>query len=67
MTNYGEKCSQRGWVQDIPNKELVKKAYELYKDVKNVQFVHIRAHTSNTYIHSQGNDFVDELANQCLM
>lgn len=67
VTNYGEKCSQQGWIQDIPNKELVKKAYELYKDVQNVQFLHIRAHTSNTDNHSRGNDFADKLANQCLM
>lgn len=64
-TSYGEKCSHQGWRLDIPNKELVKKVYELYKHTKTVQFVHIMAHTSNTDLHSRGNDFADKLANQC--
>lgn len=66
-TSYGEKCSHRGWCMDIPNKELVKKVYELYKNTQTVQFVHIMAHTSNTDVHSRGNDFADKLANQCFM
>ena len=62
---YGEKCYKKGWNVDIPNKELVKKAYELYMG-KNVQFIHIRAHTNNTDIHSIGNDSADKLANMAI-
>jgi len=65
-THYGAKCSKQDWMVDIPNKELVKKAYETYKNVKNIQLIHIRAHTNNTDIHSRGNDFADKLANQAL-
>lgn len=63
ILSYGEKCSKKGWNVDIPNKELVKTAYDLYKDKKNVRFIHIKAHTNNTDIHSIGNDNADKLAN----
>jgi len=63
VSSYGEKCYKNGWNVDIPNKELVKTAYEMYKDKLNVQFIHIKAHTHNTDIHSFGNDNADKLAN----
>jgi len=31
VSSYGEKCHKKYWNVDIPNKELVKTAYELYK------------------------------------
>lgn len=64
VSSYGEKCSKKGWSDvDIPNKELVKNAYEIYKDKSNIQFIHIKAHTNKTDIHSLGNDNADKLAN----
>jgi len=63
VTSYGEKCEKKAWNLDMPNKELVKEAYELYKGKSNIQFIHIRAHTDNTDIHSQGNAGADKLAN----
>jgi len=63
VSSYGEKCDKNGWNVDIPNKELVKTAYELYKDKRNVKFIHIRSHTNNTDIHSIGNSNADKLAN----
>lgn len=63
VTSYGERCYKKHWNVDIPNKELVKTAYELYKDKQNIKFIHIRAHTNNTDIHSFGNDNADKLAN----
>ena len=62
LTTYGKKCYDKNWEVDIPNKELVKKAYELYKDIKNVRFMYIKAHTSNNDIHSIGNEYADKLA-----
>ena len=63
VSTYGEKCYKHHWNVDIPNKELVKTAYELYKDHSdNVRFIHIRAHTQKTDIHSIGNDQADKLA-----
>jgi len=62
-SSYGEKCFKKGWNVDIPNKELVKTAYNMYKDKLNIQFMHVKAHTNNTDIHSSGNDNADKLAN----
>ena len=62
VTSYGDKCSIKKWRDDIPNKELVKKVYELYKGKPNVKFVHIMAHTKNMDIHSVGNSNADKLA-----
>ena len=62
-SSYGEKCFQKDWKVEIPNKDLVKKAYELYKGKSNIQFIHIKAHTNKTDIHSIGNDNADKLAN----
>jgi len=65
VSTYGEKCYKQNWNVDIPNKELVKTAYEIYKDHStNVRFIHIRAHTQKTDIHSIGNDQADKLARQ---
>ena len=66
VSSYGEKCYKKGWNVDIPNKELVKQAYELYRGNLNVQFIHIRAHTNNTDVHSIGNDSADKLANKAI-
>jgi ribonuclease HI len=66
VSSYGEKCAQSFWKKDIPNKELVKVAYEIYKDNKNVEFMHIKAHTDNQDIHSIGNDGADRLANKAI-
>ena len=63
VSSYGEKCYRKCWNVDIPNKDLVKIAYEMYKDKLNIQFIHIKAHTNNTDIHSFGNDNADKLAN----
>lgn len=61
-TTYGEKQEMANWINDIPNKELVKTIYDTYKNT-NVQFMQIKAHTNNTDIHSIGNDGADKLAN----
>jgi ribonuclease HI len=66
VSSYGEKCHLAGWKKEIPNKELVKTVYELYKDKPNIRFIHIRAHTDNTDVHSIGNDNADKLANQAI-
>jgi len=63
LSTYGEKCCKKGWTQDIPNKELVKATYELYKDCVNVKFQHIMAHTNLPDRHSVGNANADRLAN----
>jgi len=66
VSSYGEKCAQNCWKKDIPNKELVKMAYEIYKNHKNIDFMHIKAHTDNKDVHSIGNDGADRLANKAI-
>jgi ribonuclease HI len=66
VSSYGEKCCKKNWNVDIPNKELVKTAYELYKNIPNIRFIHIKAHTDNTDIHSLGNHNADRLANMAV-
>ncbi len=63
-TTYGQKCENINWKKKggIPNLELVKKAYELFKNLNNVSFKHIKAHTGLDDIHSIGNENADKLA-----
>lgn len=60
--SYGEKQAKTGWSKSIPNKALVKKAYNLYKGRDNVTFYYVKAHTKNNDIHSLGNREADKLA-----
>ncbi len=66
VSSYGRKCEIEGWTKDIPNKELVKQTYELYKDKTNVKFIHVKAHTGRHDMHSIGNDAADRLANKVI-
>ena len=61
--SYGEKCECAGWKKKkpIPNIELLKQAYLLYKN-SGVNFIHIDAHTGRQDIHSLGNEGADKLA-----
>lgn len=62
LTTYGEKCENKKWEDNIPNKNLVKYTYNLYKNKNNVKFKHIKAHTNKNDIHSIGNSQADKLA-----
>jgi ribonuclease HI len=65
-TTYGKKCSAENWQKEMPNRDLVKTIYDLYKNYQNVFFVHIMAHTGKNDIHSVGNDGADRLANDAI-
>jgi ribonuclease HI len=76
-TTYGAKCHKSGWtrkakrsgrlvdgvdhVKDMPNKELVKKAYGLCLEY-TPRFKYIRGHTGLEDEHSRGNVEADALA-----
>jgi len=62
-TTYGKKCAEINWSKDIPNKELVKLAYELANNYSNVSLKHVDAHTGRDDFFSKGNDMADKLAN----
>lgn len=66
VTSYGAKCNALNWVNDIPNKELVREVYNNYTQYSNVSFMHINSHTNKTDIHSIGNACADKLAIQYL-
>lgn len=61
-TSYGEKCAKNNWNKNIPNKNLVQHLYNIYTTNDNLKLKHIKAHTNNNDIHSQGNKKADELA-----
>ena len=58
--------TSNGWIEKKPNLELVKKAYNIYKNKYNVQFEHILAHTGKKDRHSIGNDGADRMANMAI-
>ena len=64
VTSYGDKCEKQGW-PEIPNRVLVKRVYELYKDT-HVQFIHVDAHTNRMDAHSVGNRYADALATDAI-
>ena len=61
-TSYGEKCAKQHWNKNIPNKNLVKNLYEIYKANHNLKLKHVKAHTNAQDIHSVGNKEADKLA-----
>lgn len=62
-TSYGKKCEEKEWDEEIPNIELIKIAYPLFKNKKNIQFKFVKAHTNKNDTFSIGNDGADKLAN----
>jgi ribonuclease HI len=65
-TTYGDKCAPKKF-HNVPNKRLVQALYSVVVSAKKrVQFVHIRAHTSGSDVHSIGNRAADALATAAL-
>ena len=66
-TDYGAKCEKKNWkktkFEEIPNAKIVKTAYLFCKGKKNIEFIHINAHTGLQDQHSLGNENADRLAN----
>ena len=60
-TSYGLKNYKNGWNKDIPNKKLVRKAFEKCYQKSNIRFTYVPAHTNETDEHSIGNDKADKL------
>ena len=65
-SSYGKKCEKKNWKNNIPNKNLVKKLYELMKNNKNVKLFHVKAHTGLDDKLSKGNEGADNLANMAI-
>jgi ribonuclease HI len=56
-TSYGKKQSVKNWIEDIPNKDLVKLVYNKFLSKKNVKLEYVRGHNNN-----YGNEMADKLA-----
>lgn len=69
-SSYGEKLYRNNWKTSNnkipPNLELLKRAYELYKNVYNIKLNHVYAHTNKEDKHSIGNKMADKLANEAI-
>lgn len=60
--SYGLKQELDNWTKNIPNKTLVQEAYNIYKNLDNVYFMYVKAHTDLSDVHTMGNRYADELA-----
>lgn len=58
-TSYGRKQSVKNWIDDIPNKDLVKLVYNKFISKENIRLEYVRGH-NNCY----GNDMADKLARE---
>ena len=61
VTTFGARCAREGWTKKIPNRSLVRAAYEAFEHT-GVRFIHVRAHTGRGDAHSIGNAHADRLA-----
>ena len=66
-TTYGEALEKKNWKKkkSIPNIELVRQAYYLFKNT-SVNFQYVKAHTNSSDIHSIGNHYADLLATNAI-
>ena len=64
--SYGKTQHSLQWINEIPNKDLVKTLYDLCCDYPNLQFLHVKAHTNKKDTHSVGNEQADLLARKSI-
>ena len=64
MTTYGRKLEKQGFLQEVPNIELIKQGLSLLRS--NVSFHHVFSHTGKQDAHSIGNEHADALASKAI-
>ena len=65
FTSTGAKYEKDNYMkgnQEVPNKDLIIKGLKVFRELKNVIFHKVEAHTNYTDVHSKGNDMADTLA-----
>jgi ribonuclease HI len=66
LTVYNDLWSRNGWIKtngkSVKNQDLLKPMVIHLNDVQNVQFNHVKAHTSNLDMHSLNNNIADAYA-----
>lgn len=58
-TSYGRKQSVKNWIDDIPNRDLVKLVYNKFISKENIRLEYVRGHNN-----CHGNDMADKLARE---
>jgi ribonuclease HI len=64
MTTYGRKLEKKGFLEPVPNIDLIKQGLSLLRP--NVSFHHVFSHTGKQDAHSIGNERADALASQAI-
>ena len=64
MTTYGRKLEKKGFLEPVPNIELIKQGLSLLHP--NVSFHHVFSHTGKQDAHSLGNERADALASKAI-
>jgi len=69
--NWAKKNWRKSDGKPVENKEIISEAYEIYNNLNNVKFIHVRSHkkaptdkSSTEYKIWYGNDMADKLANK---
>lgn len=61
-----EKWIKNNLLNNKKNLDIIKKTYDLYKRINNIQIHYIKAHTNNNDEHSYGNRMADKLARDAI-
>jgi ribonuclease HI len=63
---YGRKQEKNNWEKEIPNRDIIRRVYELFKGKDNVEFRHVLAHTGGIDPDSIGNEGADRMATSAI-
>ena len=66
LLEWYEKWVRNDLLRNKKNISIIKKTYDLYKDIGNIKIIHVPAHTNKKDEHSYGNNIADQLARNAL-
>lgn len=68
VSSYGDKCDVKGWPNTIPNRDLVREAHGLCRELAlNVRVIYTKGHDDADDPHARGNKEADRLAVSSIM
>tara|TARA_B100001094_G_C18173128_1_gene796329 strand:+ start:281 stop:922 length:642 start_codon:yes stop_codon:yes gene_type:complete len=62
LIEWYEKWVRNNLLGNKKNLELIKKTYDIYKSINNIDIYHVNGHSKKTDEHSYGNNIADKLA-----
>ena len=62
LIEWYEKWVRNNLLGNKKNLELIKKTYDIYKTINNIDIFHVPGHSKKTDEHSYGNNIADKLA-----